>query len=115
MLRNLPHIERILLTHIMDTPFVGVQAAGLISEQCFEEVFAKLWVCVEEDWPGWEDDVHSVHVLFFLLSYVLLQNGWSTYTVARNLCSQQNMGQRELSHGWALLTLHEDDDVVLVP
>ena len=56
------------LTEVMYGPCVGVLTRSLVLEETKKEVFAKLGVGIEEDWPSGHDNVDGVHVLIAKIS-----------------------------------------------
>ena len=55
--------DKLLLTHIMYTPFVGVLACLLILEERLKEIATKLRVAIKPNRPRRKDDVHRVYIL----------------------------------------------------
>ena len=54
---------RKILAHVVDAVVIWILSACLILKENIEKVFSKVGVCIQVQWPSWEDYVDGIHVL----------------------------------------------------
>lgn len=49
-------------TKVMHCIRVRIEVGFLIDEEWLEQIAKEVWVTPQEEWYGWEDDVHGIDI-----------------------------------------------------